>query len=309
VPRADNEVHFYTPDAVYRGKALLPSYVAEGKTSASRGRWMFSNAADSKQYVIVQADAGSGIVADYGVVTIDCTSATTLLDPGATTVSATAQTVQVQVTRNAGCGWKALSSASWIQTTSGGVGDGTVMLNVAANDSGSSRSATVAIGGATFTLTQTAPPAAPPASRGMVALPFRVIDAEYSRALDAIVAVSESPNALHLYNPVTQSFRSVALAATPTSVSVGPNGLFAAVGHNGTISYVDLANASLVSTLNVSTNVLDIVLAGNGYVYAFPRTDQWVTIHCVHIASNTETQHTGRSIYAGTLARLHPGGT
>lgn len=309
LPRVDNEVHYYTPDAIYRGKALLPSYVTEGKTSASRGRWMFSNAVDSRQYVIVQADAASGIVADYGVVTIDCTSVTTTLEPDATTVSATPQTVQVHVTRDAGCGWTTLSSASWIQTTSGGVGDGTVMLNVAANDSGSSRSATIAIGGATFTLTQTAPPAEPPASRGMVTLPFRVIDAEYSGALDAIVAVSESPNALNIYNPVTQSLRSVALAATPTSVSVGPSGLFAAVGHNGTISYVDLVNASLVSTLNVSTNVLDIVLAGNGYVYAFPRSSQWSTIHCVHIASNTETQHTGNSIYAGTLARLHPGGT
>jgi hypothetical protein len=310
LPRVDNEVHYYTPDAVYRGKALLPSYVAEGKTSASRGRWMFSNAADSKQYVIVQADASSGIVADYGVVTIDCTSATTTLDPDATTVSATAQTVQVHVTHNAGCGWKTLSSASWIQTTSGGVGDGTATLNVAANDSGSSRSATVAIGGATFTLTQTAPPSALPSAREMVTLPFRVIDAEYSRALDAIVVVSESPNALRIYNPVTQSLRSVALAATPTAVSVGPDGLFAAVGHDGTISYVDLVNASLVKTLDVSTYVLDIVLAGNGYVYAFPRTDQWETIRCVHIASNTETQHTGgRSIYAGTLARLHPGGT
>ena len=309
VPRTDNEVHYYTPDAFYRGKAVLPSYVAEGKTSVSSGRWMFSNAAETKQYVIVQADSGSGIVADYGVVTIDCTSATTTLDPSATTISATAQTVQVHVTRNAGCGWKALSSASWMQTTSGGVGDGTVVLNVAANDSGSSRSATVAVGGATFTLTQNAPPSSPPASRVMVTLPFRVIDAEYSKALDAIVAVSESPNALYIYNPVTQSLRSVALAATPTSVSVGPDGLFAAVGHDHTISYVDLANAILVKTLNVSTNVLDIVLAGNGYVYAFPRSDQWATIRCVNIASNTETQHTGRPIYAGTYARLHPGGS
>jgi hypothetical protein len=308
VPRMDNEVHYYTPDAVYRGKALLPSYVTEGKTSASRGRRVFSNAAESRQYVIVQADTGSGIVADYGVVTIDCTSATTTLDPDVTTVSATAQTVQVDVTRNAACGWKAVSSASWIQTTSGGVGDGTVILNVAANDSGSSRNATVSIGGATFSLTQTAPPAAAAPAREMVTLPFRVIDAEYSKVLDAIVAVSDSPNALQIYDPVTQSLRSVALAATPTSVSVRPDGLFAAVGHNGTISYVDLVNASLVTTLNVSTNVLDIVLAGNGYVYAFPRTDQWETIRCVHIASNTETQHTGNSIYAGTLGRLHPGG-
>jgi hypothetical protein len=137
-------------------------------------------------------------------------------------------------------------------------------------------------------------------------LPFRVIDAEFSPQLNAIVAVAESPNSVRIYYPDTQVLQTVLLEQTPRCVSVGPDGTFAAAGHDGHISYVDLQDAELVSTLDVSCDVLDIVLAGNGYVYAFPRRDQWESIRSVHIATNVETPSGGYSIYAGTLARLHP---
>jgi Putative binding domain, N-terminal len=140
-------------------------------------------------------------------------------------------------------------------------------------------------------------------------LPFRVIDAEFSTQLNAIVAVAESPNQLHIYRPDTGALVSVNLPTVPRTVGVRPDGLFAAVGHNGLISYVDLSTPALVKSFPVSTDVLDIVLAGNGFVYAFPRADQWEGIRCVNIATEVETQHSGYSIYAGTLARLHPGGT
>ena len=138
-------------------------------------------------------------------------------------------------------------------------------------------------------------------------LPFRVIDAEFSPQLNAIVAVAAEPNSLRIYYPDTQELQTVLLAQTPRCVSVRPDGLFAAVGHDGHISHVDLAAAELESTLDVSCNVLDVVLAGNGYVYAFPREDQWSSIHSVHIATNDETTG-GGFIYAGTVGRLHPDG-
>ena len=140
-------------------------------------------------------------------------------------------------------------------------------------------------------------------------LSHRVIDAEYSKALDRVVMVATNPNALYLYDPSTQTETSVALPATPTSVSVGPDGLFAAVGHDANISYVDLSAPRLVKTLPVSSDVFDIVLAGNGFAYVFPLTDQWVYIHCVDLASGVETMSGGWSVRAGTRARLHPRGT
>ncbi|MEJ2467206.1 MAG: hypothetical protein P8045_16205, partial [Candidatus Thiodiazotropha sp.] len=120
-------------------------------------------------------------------------------------------------------------------------------------------------------------------------------------------------NSLYILDPATGAERHVDLSMLPTSVSVAPDGLHAAVGHDALISYVDLtgvgsAATDIVTTLDVSTTVFDIVLAGNGYVYAFPKTDQWVKIHSVQIATNTETLSSGNYIYDETHAKLHPDG-
>ncbi|WP_164002395.1 PKD domain-containing protein [Pyxidicoccus caerfyrddinensis] len=142
-------------------------------------------------------------------------------------------------------------------------------------------------------------------------LGHRVTDAEYSKALDRLVMVSTNPNALYLYEPATQTETSVALPAAPISLSVGPDGQFAAVGHASSISYVDLATPQLVKTVTVTSEDFDVVLAGNGFAYAFPRSDPsyWVSIHCVDLATGVETLSSDWSLYAGTRARLHPNGT
>jgi len=157
----------------------------------------------------------------------------------------------------------------------------------------------VALPAVVFTFTAY-PPLAP--------LAHRVLDAEYSKALDAIVMVDEAPNALYLHDPVAGTERSVALSLVPTSVSVGPDGLFAAVGHNAYVSYVDLTTMEVLKVLPVAADAFDVVLAGNGFVYVFPRIDQWVAIHCLELSTGAETTSGGYSIRAGTAAKLHPGG-
>lgn len=145
--------------------------------------------------------------------------------------------------------------------------------------------------------------------KAIAPLAFRVIDAEYSKALDRIIMVASSPsNQLHIYNPATGHDVAVDLNLAPTSVSVRPDGRFAAVGHNGWISYVNLVGATLVKTLAVTADIGDVVLAGNGYVHGFPSSDQWVSVHSIHISTGTETLSNG-STYAGTRGKLHPGGT
>jgi len=137
-----------------------------------------------------------------------------------------------------------------------------------------------------------------------------VVDAEYSRSLDRIVTVSTGGNALNLVDPVAETVESVALSLAPTSVSVAPDGTHAAVGHNGYVSYVHLSPAPVAVEKVIATtaDVFDVVLAGNGYAYAFPRIDQWETIRCLRISDGAETLSTGLSIRAGTRAKLHPGG-
>ncbi len=160
----------------------------------------------------------------------------------------------------------------------------------------------------TFVITQ--PPLVPV---NRITLPHDVIDAKYSRALDAVVMVSANPsNALYVYNTKTNVELSQPLSKTPTAVAVGPTGHDAAVGHDGMITYVDLsaltqANPPAPIVLGVSTSVFDLVLDGNGYVHAIPSGTQWMDLHSVNIATGAETIATGDQVQAGSHARLQPG--
>ena len=140
-----------------------------------------------------------------------------------------------------------------------------------------------------------------------------VIDAEYSNALNQVVMVSSYPeNALYLFDPVAGTETRQLLAKPPTAVSVAPNGLTAAVGHDALISVIDLQAIGQPSPpaptiVNVGANVFDLVLDGRNRVHALPREDQWESVHTVDITTNTEASGTG-SLYAGARGRLHPQG-
>jgi len=139
-------------------------------------------------------------------------------------------------------------------------------------------------------------------------LGFRPIDVRFNKATGMLVAVSVEPNRLHIYDPVSKKDRTVDLPLPPSSVSVEPDGKFAAVSHSGWISYIALTDPKLVRTYEVSTDAVDIVLPGNGYVYAFPRTGQWTNIHTVNLQSGFEVLSRVQQLYANTRVVLHPDG-
>lgn len=147
-----------------------------------------------------------------------------------------------------------------------------------------------------------------------VALAHDVVDAEFSRSLNAIVMVGAWPtNALYVYDVATGSERRQALTRRPSAVSVAPDGLTAAVAHDARISVVDLQVAGLPGApspilLDVSADIFDLVLDGQGSVHAFPRDFAWEAPHSVEIATNTEREGIG-TIYDGAHVRLHPSGT
>lgn len=146
----------------------------------------------------------------------------------------------------------------------------------------------------------------PPLALGVRVLDHRVVDAEFSQPAGLIVTVSASPNRLNVLDTETGGTWSVALPLAPTAVSVRFDGSFAAVGHNAQVTLVNLQTRTVVRTYAVTADALDVVLANNGFVYVFPRIDQWQNIYAINLATGTQTQ--GATIYAGTLARLHPSG-
>lgn len=136
----------------------------------------------------------------------------------------------------------------------------------------------------------------------------RVIDAEYDRNNDYLFVVTESPNELRRYDMSNSSVETAALPMPPSSISVGLDGTHLVVGHNGRFSYFNSSSMQLIKNYAVTTDVLDIVLAPNNWVYAFPVRDQWERIRCVDLATGVETSNEGGLIRAGTKGKLHPSG-
>ena len=138
-------------------------------------------------------------------------------------------------------------------------------------------------------------------------LSHNVVDAEFCRVTNRVITVGDGPSALYILDPEGRTAQSVSLAITPRCVAVSADGQHAVVGHNGYASYVDLAALTVERVYPVTTDAVDIVLPANGWFYVFPAADQWENVRCIAIATGVETLGTG-SIYAGSLARLHPSG-
>jgi hypothetical protein len=133
-------------------------------------------------------------------------------------------------------------------------------------------------------------------------LTFRPIAAEQSKALARIVMVSANPNQLHLYDPVTHTHTSVNLPKAPTSVSVSPDGLYAAAGHDALISYVNLSSMTLVRTIAAAANIRAVVLARN-WVHTSPGGSYNLSTGA--LAPNSDILH--RYSFSDTsVPRLHP---
>lgn len=78
------------------------------------------------------------------------------LSPGSQPYTSSGGTGSVSVSTASTCGWTAASSASWLAVTAGasGTGPGSVSYSVAANTGSATRTATLAVGGQVFTVTQ-----------------------------------------------------------------------------------------------------------------------------------------------------------
>jgi len=161
------------------------------------------------------------------------------------------------------------------------------------------QAAQATVGGVTAVLSATATPS-------IHGLNHRVVDAEFNPVTNKVITISANPSRLHILDPETRALQSVDLPQVPNVVAVQPDGQFAAVGHDGWVSYVNLTTATVTRVYPVTTDAIDIVLPGNGWVYVFPRTDQWTSIRSIRLSDGAESL--SGTMRAGTLARLHPSG-
>jgi hypothetical protein len=266
----------------------LPNFQAGSNSFAAHGKWVFFNAASTALLVLEQADTSSGMLYDFRLQIIPMAPPSSC---GAAFGSSTAHVIasgeigSVSITASAECRYAAVSQASWIDIISGGNGSGNGVLKyiVRPND-GPARDGTIALGSNLITVNQ----AAGPSSGRLTRLPYNIVEAAYDKPLDRLVLISAAPNELHVYNPRTRSDQKVALVLPPLGVSVRPDGLYAVVGHNGWVSYVNLQTATVEQIFKVSLDVGHVLLAGNGYAYLFPALSS-SNMYSLNITTGTAT--------------------
>jgi hypothetical protein len=306
-PTADTQVDLFDSGYNPIGEFQTTPFTVGPSTYAAHGRWVFYNSSASKMFVVTQADSTAGLDMDYAIDSINlqnsnsCNAAFAASSAAAVASGAYATT---QILSGEDCAFTAVSSVPWITLTSGYYGSGNTALDylVRPNLTGSARSGNIMLGSQSFSVTQSAGGAA----TSLNPLSINPVAADYSKALDKIVMVSASPNELHIYDPVSLADQIVPLSGAPLSVSVEPDGLFAAVGHHGFLSYVNLSTASVSKTIPIDMDIGGILLAGNGYAYAFPQGSSWSNWNSVQISTGTLSPL--QNVYDGNIPRLYPGG-
>ena len=123
--------------------------------------------------------------------------------------------------------------------------------------------------------------------------------------------VSANPNQVVVYDPMAQQITgTVPLPLPPSNISVSPDGMHAAVGHNAWISYIDLAKPTLVKSIPIGCDVLRALIGSGDYIYALPRRDQWTKIYVAQISTGADVTPSDYYLfYAGTLGKITKDGS
>lgn len=289
------------------GSLATTPFIVNSISYPAHGRWIFYNSSATALLIVTQADGRAALTRDFAVESVDLTtpnSCNALFGGTSASIAGSGGYGNTPVLSGEGCLFTAVSNAPWIVLSSGyfGSGDTSLTYLVRPNPGSSPRSGTITLGGQVFTVNQDG---RTPTS-GVAPLSFKPVAADYDKLLDRMVMVSAAPNELHIYDPVTQDDQIVPLGSVPLSVSVRPDGLFAAVGHRGGISIVDLQSPRVTQTFPVDMNMAAIVLASNGYAYGFPPASNFGgAVNSVQLSNGALTSLDCSSC---NYPRLHPSG-
>lgn len=109
-----------------------------------------------------------------------------------------------------------------------------------------------------------------------VQLSFVPLQMRYSRGLDQFVAIATNPNALYVVDPFSGATRTVPLPMGVKSFNLSADGKLAAVLHEGIVSLVDIASATLVRSSLTSGSQTDAFPTNAGLIYLVGQSGgQW----------------------------------
>ncbi len=146
-----------------------------------------------------------------------------------------------------------------------------------------------------------------------------VVAAEYSRALDRIVAISNSPNQLSMIDPASGNANTVSLPQEPLSLGLSIDGVKATIGYNCFVGTVDLGTGIpvVIHTWPITAytgygvnrgDIRSIMIDPLGYIYAIDGSDQWIDLRQIDSNTGAEGLKNGGILRAGGVGRIHKGG-
>jgi hypothetical protein len=224
-------------------------------------------------------------------VTQDAAPCTYSVSPASRTAPYTQSSGSFTLTANlASCPWSVTPSASWLSVTSPpagtGSGSATISYSVAANN-GDARSATLTVGGRTFTVNQDAVPcaysispsaaSAPVAwSSGSFTLTTNLASCPWSTVSSASWLTVTSPKIGSGNGSTTVAYTAEANSGPPRSATITVAGLTFTVNQAGTCSYavspLSIAAGSPASTFTVT------ISADSACYWSAESFDSWLTI-------------------------------
>lgn len=138
------------------------------------------------------------------------------------------------------------------------------------------------------------------------------VDATYSDALNVIAVVSDSPkNAIYFYSLNDNKAYEIELYRSPSAITVdnknGTNRFV--VGHDAMITTLAY-NASSpqdtqVTNIYNSHDIFDLTTDGN-HVWTLPKTDQWVDLQVIDLATGSVVSRSDWRYYEKTLLKISP---
>jgi hypothetical protein len=303
-PAAYSQIFLFEPATLHpAGQYLVPDFVVAGTPYAALGKWIFFDSTGGSLYVISQAHSNAGLANDFGLYTLPLASpppCTLSLATTSATVSASGAVLKIPITAAQNCLHQASNSNAWIKLGSGAAGSGNRTLTVAVRpNSGGARSGNISIGPATFTVNQTAAGTI----SGMIPLPVKVADAAFSRQSQLVRMVAADPPDVATLNPLNGAMDFLDLPKTPLSVSTAPGANTWVVGFDGWLYYF---NGSAASLIKIPGQAMRVVLAANGFAYAFTRRGVLLSVKLSDGSVSEVSQFGG--FFGPYLPALHPSG-
>jgi hypothetical protein len=116
-----------------------------------------------------------------------------------------------------------------------------------------------------------------------------IIDAEFCKKTNKIITITSNPNELSIIDPENKFVNSISLNKIPTCVSVHQDGNIVVIGHNGSITYIDLIQQKIEKEYNISCNAYDIAISNTFNSYITPSEGQHSRIRCIDYLTGNET--------------------